>query len=104
MSNLSNKIKSISFFYEPISGDSIWVSFLNKHEGTQTSIVAKFTVSLYSNIKMKVIKQYKHDISQYQTGDVEREIARISTSDIEEFSSMGATGDIILEMYVTLVL
>ena len=36
--------------------------------------------------------------------NVEREIARISTSDIEEFSSMGATGDIILEMYVTLVL
>ena len=53
---------------------------------------------------MKVIKQYKQDISQYQTGDVKREIARISTSDIEEFSSMGATGDIILEMYVTLVL
>ena len=84
--------------------DSIWVSFLNKHGGARTSIVAKFMVSLYSNLKMKVIKQYKQDISQYQTGDVKREIARISTSDIEEFSSMGATGDIILEMYVTLVL
>ena len=78
---------------------SIWVSFENKHE---TTVVAKFMICLFSTIKLSVIKQYKHDISQFQT-DVKQEISRIPSLDIQEFSRIGVTKDIILEMYITIM-
>ena len=48
-------------------------------------------------------KHYKHDISQFPTGDVKEEISHISNSDVKEFSRIGATNDITLEMYVTML-
>ena len=83
--------------------NSIRVSFNNEQESYQTAVVAKFMISLYSNTKMRVIKQYKHDISQFLIGGVKQEISCISNSDVEEFSRIGATNDITLEMYVTVL-
>ena len=83
--------------------NSICVSFNNEHRSHQTTVVARFMISLYSNTKMRVIKQYKHDISQFLIGSVKREISCIPNSDVEEFSRIRATKDIILEMYVTVL-
>ena len=82
--------------------NSICVSFDHEHGTHQTTVVAKFTICLYSNTEMKVMKQYKHDISQFLIEDVKREIARIPKSDIQELSRMGAT-NIFLEMYITVM-
>ena len=82
--------------------NSICVSFDHEHGIHQTTVVAKFTMCLYSNTKMKVIKHYKHNISQFLIGDVKREIARIPNSDVQELSRIGAT-DITLEMYITVM-
>ena len=82
--------------------NSICVSFDHEHGTHQTTVVAKFMICLYSNTEMKVMKQYKHDISQFLIEDVKREIARIPKSDIQELSRMGAT-DIFLDMYITVM-
>ena len=80
----------------------IHVSFENKQGIYKTTVIAKFIISLYSKIKMRALKQYKLDISGFQT-DVEHEIAHIPYSDIQEFSHIGATENIILEMYITII-
>ena len=56
--------------------NSIRVSFNNKHKSYRT-VNARFMISLYSNTKMRVIKQYKRDISKFPTGGVKQEIACI---------------------------
>ena len=43
------------------------------------------------------------NISQFPIGGVKQEIACISNSDVEVFSRIGATNDITLEMYVTVL-
>ena len=64
-----------------------------------TTVIAKFTICIYSNNELKVMKQYIYEASQFLIGDVKREVARIPNSDIQE---LGAT-DIILEMYITIM-
>ena len=81
---------------------SIFASFEDKEESFQTTIAAKFMIRLFSRTKMRVIKQYKNDNSQFRT-DVEQEIACISNSDIKEFFQIGATENISLEMYITVM-
>ena len=82
---------------------SIFASFEDKQESFQTTIAAKFMIRLFSRTKMRVIKQYKNDdISQFRT-DVEQEIACIPNSDIREFFQIGATENIFLEMYITIL-
>ena len=97
--------------HELLSGDilktyflknSICVSFGHKHGSHQTTVIAKFTICLYSNTEMKVMKQYIHETSQFLIGDVKREIAPIPNSDFQELSRIGAT-DIFLKMYVTIM-
>ena len=80
----------------------IFVTFENKEESDQTTIVAKFMIQLYSKIKMRVVKQYRLDVSQFQT-DVQKEIVCIPDSDIHEFSRIGANENILLEMYITVM-
>ena len=97
--------------HELLSGDilktyflknSICVSFGHKHGSHQTTVIAKFTICLYSNTEMKVMKQYIYETSQFLIGDVKREIAPIPNSDFQELSRIGAT-DIFLKMYVTIM-
>ena len=67
--------------------NSIRVSFNNKHKSYRT-VNARFMISLYSNTKMRVIKQYKHDISQFPIGGVKQEISCIPNSDVQNFPAL----------------
>ena len=95
-----SELFTLNVYFE---SNSICVSFNNEQGSYQTTVNARFMISLYSNTRMQVIKQYKHDISQFPIGGVKQEIARIPNSDVEEFSCIGATNDVPLEMYVTVL-
>ena len=108
--NLSKFIQ-INHVPEPrhVAGYNINIHFLKEYIYVDTgdhynyrSFSAKFLIRLYSNIRCRVVKEYKINNLVYScSGKYKTQIARITKSDAEELSRIGSANKLILEMYVT---